>query len=38
MLFFNNIYSAECIMQHLVVWGLFDDPVKISDYLALFVK
>jgi len=25
-------------MQHLVVWGLFDDPVKISDYLALFVK
>ena len=25
-------------MQYLVVCGLFDDPVNISDYLALFVE
>ena len=38
MNFFNRIYSDACIMQYLVVCGLFDDPVNISDYLGLFVE
>jgi hypothetical protein len=38
MTYSNNIYSAACIMQYLVVCGLFDNLVNISDYLALFVE
>lgn len=37
MLFFN-IYTVACIMQYLVVCGLFDDPVNILHYLEMFVE
>jgi len=38
MFFFNNFFSAACIMQYLVVCGLYDDHVNTSDYLVLFVE
>jgi hypothetical protein len=31
-------YFNKIIMQYLVVCGLFDVPINISDYLVLFVE